>query len=77
MDEQTGKAGYLTRLEAFTDLMRRRKRKLEKETKEKEPKHARLPTRKSGWRQRKKLTPEESEKILKRVFLGIDDENEN
>ena len=35
MDEQTGKAGYLTRLEAFTDLMRRRKRKLEKETKEK------------------------------------------
>lgn len=31
MDEQTGKAGYLTRLEAFTDLMRRRKRKLEKE----------------------------------------------
>lgn len=45
-----------------------------KETKEKEPKHAHLPTRKSGWRQRKKLTPEESEKILKRVFLGIDDE---
>ncbi|MBO6087886.1 CoA protein activase [bacterium] len=35
MDEQTGKAGYLTRLEAFTDLMRRRKRKLEKEAKEK------------------------------------------
>ena len=29
MDEQTGKAGYLTRLEAFVDLMRRRKRKLE------------------------------------------------
>ena len=28
MDEQTGKAGYLTRLEAFVDLMRRRKRKL-------------------------------------------------
>jgi hypothetical protein len=48
-----------------------------KETKEKEPKHAHLPTRKSGWRQRKQLTPEESEKILKRVFLGIDDENEN
>lgn len=46
------------------------------ETKEKESKHARLPTRKSGWRQKKKLTPEESEKILKRVFLGIDDENE-
>lgn len=30
MDEQTGKAGYLTRLEAFVDLMRRRKRKMEK-----------------------------------------------
>lgn len=28
MDEQTGKAGYLTRLEAFVDLMRRRKRKI-------------------------------------------------
>ena len=28
MDEQTGKAGYLTRLEAFVDLMKRRKRKL-------------------------------------------------
>ncbi len=27
MDEQSGKAGYITRLEAFTDLMRRRKRK--------------------------------------------------
>ena len=27
MDEQTGKAGYLTRLEAFVDLMKRRKRK--------------------------------------------------
>lgn len=27
MDEQTGKAGYVTRLEAFVDLMRRRKRK--------------------------------------------------
>ena len=27
MDEQTGKAGYITRLEAFTDLMRRKKRK--------------------------------------------------
>lgn len=26
MDEQTGKAGYITRLEAFVDLMRRRKR---------------------------------------------------
>lgn len=30
MDEQTGKAGYLTRLEAFVDLMRRRKRKIQK-----------------------------------------------
>lgn len=29
MDEQTGKAGYITRLEAFTDLMRRKKRKKE------------------------------------------------
>jgi predicted nucleotide-binding protein (sugar kinase/HSP70/actin superfamily) len=29
MDEQTGKAGYLTRLEAFVDLMKRRKRKME------------------------------------------------
>ena len=28
MDEQTGKAGYITRLEAFVDLMRRRKRKM-------------------------------------------------
>lgn len=34
MDEQTGKAGYLTRLEAFVDLMRRRKRKLAKTQKE-------------------------------------------
>ena len=34
MDEQTGKAGYLTRLEAFVDLMRRRKRKLDTEKKE-------------------------------------------
>lgn len=31
MDEQTGKAGYLTRLEAFVDLMRRKKRKREAE----------------------------------------------
>ncbi|MCR5260961.1 MAG: acyl-CoA dehydratase activase-related protein [Candidatus Gastranaerophilales bacterium] len=31
MDEQTGKAGYITRLEAFTDLMRRKKRKKEKD----------------------------------------------
>ena len=34
MDEQTGKAGYLTRLEAFVDLMRRRKRKLAKAQKD-------------------------------------------
>ena len=27
MDEQTGKAGYITRLDAFVDLMRRKKRK--------------------------------------------------
>ena len=27
MDEQSGKAGYITRLEAFVDLMRRKKRK--------------------------------------------------
>ena len=33
MDEQTGKAGYITRLEAFADLMRRRKRKLKTEDK--------------------------------------------
>lgn len=46
------------------------------ENKAKESKHAHLPTRKSGYRQRKKLTPEESEKILKRVFLGIEDEKE-
>lgn len=31
MDEQTGKAGYITRLEAFVDLMRRRKRKMQNE----------------------------------------------
>jgi len=29
MDEQTGRAGFVTRLEAFVDLMRRRKRKQE------------------------------------------------
>lgn len=33
MDEQTGKAGYITRLEAFTDLMRRRKRKKQMDAK--------------------------------------------
>ena len=32
MDEQTGRAGYITRLEAFVDLMRRRKRMLENKT---------------------------------------------
>lgn len=32
MDEQSGKAGYVTRLEAFVDLMRRRKRKAESNT---------------------------------------------
>jgi len=31
MDEQTGRAGYVTRLEAFVDLMRRKKRKMIKE----------------------------------------------
>ena len=36
MDEQTGKAGYLTRLEAFVDLMRRRKRKIALENKKTE-----------------------------------------
>lgn len=36
MDEQTGKAGYLTRLEAFVDLMRRRKRKMIKIQKQEE-----------------------------------------
>lgn len=34
MDEQTGKAGYLTRLEAFVDLMRRKKMRLLGKTKE-------------------------------------------
>ncbi len=29
MDEQSGRAGYITRLEAFVDLMRRKKRKAE------------------------------------------------
>lgn len=35
MDEQTGKAGYLTRLEAFVDLMRRRKRRIKAEVTDK------------------------------------------
>lgn len=38
MDEQTGKAGYITRLEAFVDLMRRKKRKTILENKENEEK---------------------------------------
>ncbi|MBR1425164.1 hypothetical protein IJ579_06340 [bacterium] len=33
MDEQTGRAGYITRIEAFVDLMRRRKRKQQMEQK--------------------------------------------
>ena len=33
MDEQSGKAGYITRLEAFVDLMRRKKRKNQTENK--------------------------------------------
>ncbi len=38
MDEQTGRAGYITRLEAFVDLMRRRKRKMQTEKQqEKQP----------------------------------------
>ena len=36
MDEQTGRAGYITRLEAFVDLMRRRKRKKAAEQKQTE-----------------------------------------
>ena len=36
MDEQSGKAGYITRLEAFVDLMRRKKRKAEVEKREKQ-----------------------------------------
>ena len=36
MDEQTGRAGYITRLEAFVDLMRRKKRKLQIQTQDKE-----------------------------------------
>ncbi len=38
MDEQTGKAGYLTRLEAFVDLMRRKKRKKQAEKQAKKQK---------------------------------------
>lgn len=36
MDEQTGKAGYLTRLEAFVDLMRRKKMRLKMQENKKE-----------------------------------------
>lgn len=36
MDEQTGKAGYITRLEAFVDLMRRKKNKAMLNQKQKE-----------------------------------------
>lgn len=36
MDEQTGKAGYITRLEAFVDLMRRKKRKIQQKTQKEE-----------------------------------------
>ncbi len=36
MDEQTGRAGYITRLEAFVDLMRRKKMKAKIEAKNKE-----------------------------------------
>lgn len=32
LDEQTGRAGYITRIEAFVDLMRRKKRKLQSNT---------------------------------------------
>ena len=38
MDEQTGRAGYITRIEAFVDLMRRRKRKRKLENKTNESK---------------------------------------
>ena len=36
MDEQTGKAGYITRLEASVDLMRRKKRKIQQQTQKEE-----------------------------------------
>lgn len=42
MDEQTGKAGYLTRLEAFVDLMRRKKRKKEAEKQAKRQKREKI-----------------------------------
>lgn len=40
LDEQTGRAGYITRIEAFVDLMRRRKRKREMKNKLQEEKSA-------------------------------------
>lgn len=46
-----------------------------KETKKKESKHT-FPRRQSGKRQRKNLTPEEGEKILKQVFRGIEDQED-
>lgn len=36
LDEQTGRAGYITRIEAFVDLMRRRKRKIQSQDKKEE-----------------------------------------
>ena len=36
LDEQTGKAGYQTRIEAFIDLVKRKKLKQEKENKREE-----------------------------------------
>lgn len=35
------------------------------------------PRRKSGERRKMNLTPEESQKILKRVFLGEDEKSKN
>lgn len=46
-----------------------------KETKKKESKHT-FPRRQSGKRQRKNLTPEEDEKILKQVFREIEDQED-
>lgn len=48
----------------------------EEENKEKEKKNESKHAHSGRWpgrRQRRKLTPEESEKILRRVFLGEDD----
>lgn len=38
MDEQTGRAGYITRIEAFVDLMRRRKRRRKMESEKEQQK---------------------------------------